>query len=153
MKEQALVRKLQESAAEERKNRIPIAQGLPLTTEKPQILPKPPLKEKTKPSKIKLHTEQRAARRAGFDDMVAYKMYSQEFLKRYQERLIKMIEEEDIKALRKEMIPKAQLMPLFDEPFFPQRSNRPLTIPREPSFCILDYYRYPQRMYYKYETY
>lgn len=32
-----------------------------------------------------------------------------------------MIEEEEVRMLRKEMIPRAQLMPFFDRPFFPQR--------------------------------
>ncbi|MBA0825795.1 hypothetical protein Goarm_010712, partial [Gossypium armourianum] len=31
-----------------------------------------------------------------------------------------MIEDEEIRCLRKEMVPKAQLMPFFDRPFFPQ---------------------------------
>lgn len=34
---------------------------------------------------------------------------------------MQMMEEEEIKMLRKEMVPRAQLMPLFDRPFFPQR--------------------------------
>lgn len=96
---------MQESVAEEAKQRIPIAQGLPSTIDKPQViselhrlnsflkfsqsilavilfianndilineqnLPKPPVKEQTKPLNIKLHTEQRAARRAGFNNLV-----------------------------------------------------------------------------------
>lgn len=32
-----------------------------------------------------------------------------------------MIEEEEIRLLRKEMVPRAQLMPYFDKPFSPQR--------------------------------
>ncbi|KAK9115867.1 hypothetical protein Sjap_014814 [Stephania japonica] len=52
-----------------------------------------------------------------------------------------IIEEEEIKMLRKEMIPKAQLMPFFDRPFFPQRSTRPLTVPKEPSFMSSKYWR------------
>lgn len=35
--------------------------------------------------------------------------------------LLQMIEEEEVRMLRKEMIPRAQLMPFFDKPFFPQR--------------------------------
>ncbi|KAK9118143.1 hypothetical protein Scep_016236 [Stephania cephalantha] len=57
------------------------------------------------------------------------------------EKLQKIIEEEEIKMLRKEMIPKAQLMPFFDRPFFPQRSTRPLTVPKEPSFMSSKYWR------------
>lgn len=34
---------------------------------------------------------------------------------------VQIIEEEEIRSLRKEMIPRAQLMPFFDRPFFPQR--------------------------------
>jgi hypothetical protein len=31
------------------------------------------------------------------------------------------MEEREIKLMRKEMVPKAQLMPVFDKPFHPQR--------------------------------
>ncbi|KAF3788961.1 hypothetical protein EJ110_NYTH19889 [Nymphaea thermarum] len=48
-----------------------------------------------------------------------------------------MMEKEQIKLLRKEMIPRAKLMPFFDKPFFPQRSTKRLTVPKEPSFHIL----------------
>lgn len=34
---------------------------------------------------------------------------------------LQMIEEEEVKMLRKEMVPKAQLMPRFNKPFHPQR--------------------------------
>ncbi|XP_039122869.1 protein TPX2 [Dioscorea cayenensis subsp. rotundata] len=91
-----------------------------------------------KPLNIKLHSEQRAARRAGFNDLVASKIKSLELLRRFEEKIQKVIEEEDIKSLRKEMVPKAQLMPLFDRPFTPQRSNRPLTVPKEPSFLRMN---------------
>ncbi|XP_052195435.1 microtubule-destabilizing protein 60 isoform X4 [Diospyros lotus] len=95
-------------------------------------------KENTKkPQEIKLHTEQRAARRALFNYTVATKLYLMEQHKRQVEKLQKMIEEEEVRMLRKEMIPRAQLMPFFDRPFFPQRSSRPLTVPREPSFHIV----------------
>lgn len=39
----------------------------------------------------------------------------------YMNFLEQIIEEEEIRMLRKEMIPRAQLMPFFDRPFFPQR--------------------------------
>lgn len=32
-----------------------------------------------------------------------------------------MIEDEEVRMLRKEMVPRAQLMPFFDRPFYPQR--------------------------------
>jgi hypothetical protein len=32
-----------------------------------------------------------------------------------------VMEEREIKMMRKEMVPKAQLMPAFDKPFHPQR--------------------------------
>ncbi|XP_059641764.1 microtubule-destabilizing protein 60 [Cornus florida] len=107
----------------------------PLATKKPSLVsPKSPAKENTKPQEIKLHTQQRAVKRAMFNYSVATKLYLLEQQKKQVEKLQKMIEEEEIRMLRKEMIPRAQLMPLFDRPFFPQRSNRPLTVPREPSF-------------------
>ncbi|XP_057969909.1 microtubule-destabilizing protein 60 [Malania oleifera] len=106
------------------------------TTEKLKAS-KLPAKENTKPQEIKLHTEQRAVKRAIFNYSVATKLYLIEQRKKQHEKLMKMIEEEEIRMLRKEMIPRAQLMPFFDRPFFPQRSNRPLTVPREPSFRVL----------------
>ncbi|XP_022869424.1 protein TPX2-like isoform X2 [Olea europaea var. sylvestris] len=98
------------------------------------VLQKPPIKENSKQLDIKLHTEERAARRALFNSTVAIKLCIIEQQKRQVEKLLKVIEEEEVKMLRKEMIPRAQLMPFFDRPFFPQRSTRPLTVPREPSF-------------------
>ncbi|KAL3525056.1 hypothetical protein ACH5RR_013428 [Cinchona calisaya] len=89
-------------------------------------------KENTKPQDFKLHTKERAVKRALFNYSIATKIYIEERQKRQLEKLHKMIEEEEVKLLRKEMIPRAQLMPYFDRPFFPQRSTRPLTIPREP---------------------
>ncbi|XP_031395934.1 protein TPX2 isoform X2 [Punica granatum] len=99
---------------------------------------KPQTRESTKPLDIKLHTQQRAIRRAMFNYTVATKLYMMEQQRKQQEKLQKMVEEEEIRLLRKEMIPRAQLMPLFDRPFYPQRSSRPLTVPREPSFNILN---------------
>ncbi|XP_022759973.1 protein TPX2 [Durio zibethinus] len=93
-----------------------------------------PAKENTKPLEIKLHTEQRAVKRAMFNYSVATKLYLMELQRKQVEKVQKMIDDEEIRLLRKEMVPKAQLMPYFDKPFFPQRSNRPLTIPKEPSF-------------------
>ncbi|KAB1199556.1 Protein TPX2 [Morella rubra] len=106
--------------------------------------PKSPSKDNTKlPQQIKLHTQERAIKRAMFNYEVATKLYLLEQQKKQAEKLQKMlimkqmIEDEEIRLLRKEMIPRAQLMPFFDRPFFPQRSNRPLTVPREPSFHIM----------------
>ncbi|KAL9230625.1 hypothetical protein vseg_005953 [Gypsophila vaccaria] len=96
-------------------------------------------KEHTKPKEIKLHTQQRAAKRASFNHFVATKLYFMEKQKQQEEKLQKMLEEEEIKHMRKEMVPKAQLMPYFDRPFFPQRSDMPLTIPREPSLHMLSH--------------
>ncbi|GMJ01347.1 hypothetical protein like AT5G37478 [Hibiscus trionum] len=97
-------------------------------------VPKPAAKENTRPQEFKLHTGHRALKRAMFNYSVATKFYLLEIQKRQVQKVQKMIEDEEIRSLRKEMVPKAQLMPFFDRPFFPQRSNRPLTIPREPSF-------------------
>ncbi|XP_009775041.1 microtubule-destabilizing protein 60-like [Nicotiana tabacum] len=97
---------------------------------------KPLAKDNTRPVEIKLHTQQRARRRALFNYSVATKFYFIEQQKKTVEKVQKMIEEEEVRMLRKEMIPRAQLMPFFDKPFSPQRSTRPLTIPREPSFML-----------------
>ncbi|KAL1833529.1 hypothetical protein DCAR_0103622 [Daucus carota subsp. sativus] len=90
-------------------------------------------KENTKPVDFRLHTQQRAVSRAIYNYTVATKVYLLERQKKQIEKVQKMIEEEEVKMLRKEMVPKAQLMPRFNKPFYPQRSTRPLTIPKEPS--------------------
>ncbi|XP_019058945.1 PREDICTED: uncharacterized protein LOC104821005 isoform X2 [Tarenaya hassleriana] len=115
-KEEEFVKKLQEMVVEEEKMRIPIAQGVPLTTDEPECLVKPPVKEITKPVDLKLHSDMRAVERAEFDHQLE--------------------EEEEIRRLRKELIPKAQPMPYFDRPFIPRRSMKHPTIAREPRFHI-----------------
>ncbi|KAL4330748.1 hypothetical protein AHAS_Ahas13G0431100 [Arachis hypogaea] len=79
-----------------------------------------PPKENTKPQEFKLHTQERAVKRAMFNYAVTTKFYLMEIQKRQAEKLQKMIEEEEIRMLRKEMVPRAQLMPYFDKPFSPQ---------------------------------
>ncbi|KAL6223608.1 hypothetical protein ACLB2K_006991 [Fragaria x ananassa] len=98
---------------------------------------KSPTRENTKPQGVKLHTQERATKRAMFNYMVAAKLSILEQRRKQEEMLHKMIEEEEIRLLRKEMIPRAQLMPFFDRPFVPQRSSKPLTIPKEPSFRVM----------------
>lgn len=44
-----------------------------------------------------------------------------DYRNKYACKMKQMIEEEEIRLLRKELIPKAQLMPFFDRPFYPQR--------------------------------
>ncbi|XP_023767465.1 microtubule-destabilizing protein 60 isoform X3 [Lactuca sativa] len=82
-------------------------------------------KENTKSMEVKLQTKERAVKRAFFNYSIATKLYLMEQQKRQIEKIQKMIEEEEVRMLRKEMIPRAQLMPLFDRPFFPRRSTTP----------------------------
>ncbi|KAM0821467.1 hypothetical protein ACQ4PT_036056 [Festuca glaucescens] len=88
-------------------------------------------------SYCRLHTEERAIRRAGYNYQVASKINTMEIIRRFEDKLSQVMEEREIKMMRKEMVPKAQLMPAFDKPFHPQRSRRPLTVPKEPSFLRL----------------
>jgi hypothetical protein len=134
MKEQQLMKKIQQEMVEKEKHRIPIAQGLPWTTDEPQVLPKPLVKEYTKPLNVKLHTESRSAERAKFDHLMEEKFYYLMQQRLEEERRWKLAEEEEIKRLRKEMIPYAQLMPFFDRPFVPKKSSKSPTIPKEPKF-------------------
>ncbi|ONI14924.1 hypothetical protein PRUPE_3G016300 [Prunus persica] len=113
---------------------MPKYEGKERLHDKSKSSQKSPTKENTKPQEIRLHTQQRATRRATFNYMVAAKLSILEQRRKQEEMLQKMIEEEEIRLLRKEMVPRAQLMPHFDRPFVPQRSRRPLTVPREPSF-------------------
>ncbi|XP_007032694.2 PREDICTED: uncharacterized protein LOC18601623 [Theobroma cacao] len=135
-KEDEFMKKIQEMMVEEEKQRIPIAQGLPWTTDEPEVLIKPPVKENTRPVDLRLHSDVRAEERAEFDHQVAEKMSLIEQYKMERERQQKMAEGEEIKRLRKELIPKAQPMPYFDRPFIPRRSSKHPTIPREPKFHI-----------------
>lgn len=134
MKEKQFMTKIKYKMDEEEKHRIPIAQGLPWTTNEPHILPKPPVKEHTRPLNVKLRTESRAVERAKFDHLIDEKYYSLEQQMLEEEHLQKLAELEEIKRLRREMIPYAQLMPSFDHPFVPKKSLKPPTIPKEPKF-------------------
>ncbi|KAH1196777.1 hypothetical protein GmHk_18G050725 [Glycine max] len=123
--------------------------------------PRSPPRENTKPQEFKLHTQERAVKRAMFnyavrnceqpvlilaisflrltmvvlhvctgDDKILYHGAAKETRgKAAKVNLEQLIEEEEVRLLRKEMVPRAQLMPYFDKPFFPQRSSR--SIPRE----------------------
>ncbi|KAL3723302.1 hypothetical protein ACJRO7_035483 [Eucalyptus globulus] len=136
MKEEEFMKKMRELMVEEEKLRIPIAQGLPWTTDEPEYLSKPPVKEITRPLDLKLHSDMRAAERAGFDQQIAEKLSLIEQYKMERERQQKLAEEEEIRRLRRELVPKAQPMPYFDRPFIPKRSSKNPTIPREPKFHI-----------------
>ncbi|XP_073018883.1 microtubule-destabilizing protein 60-like [Primulina eburnea] len=135
-KEEEFTKKLQQMMEEEKKLRIPIAQGLPWTTDEPECLVKPPAKENTRPVNLVLHSDIRAEERAEFDHQVAKKMSVIEEYRMERERQQKLAEEEEIRRLRKEIVPKAQPMPYFDRPFIPRRSTKQPTIPREPKFHV-----------------
>ncbi|KAF3662553.1 protein WVD2-like 4 isoform X1 [Capsicum chacoense] len=135
-KEEEFIKKVQQMVEEEEKQRIPIAQGLPWTTDEPECLSKPLVKEITIPVDLVLHSDVRAVERSEFDHQVAEKLSYIEQYKMERERLQKMAEEEEIRRLRKELVPKAQPMPYFDRPFVPRRSSKNPTMPREPKFHL-----------------
>ncbi|CAA6657411.1 unnamed protein product [Spirodela intermedia] len=136
LKEEYFFNKVKEMLTEEDKKRIPIAQGLPWTTDEPECLVKPPVKEITEPVDLILHSDVRAAERAAFDTFVAERLTVAERTKLERERQRKLEEEEEIKKLRKELVPRAQPMPYFDRPFIPKKSTRPQTVPKEPRFRV-----------------
>ncbi|KAK4772845.1 hypothetical protein SAY87_027864 [Trapa incisa] len=70
LKEEEFMKKMQEIMEEQERLRIPIAQGLPWTTDEPECLIKPPVKENTRPLDIKLHSDLRANERTEFDQQV-----------------------------------------------------------------------------------
>ncbi|KAG0594815.1 hypothetical protein M758_UG112300 [Ceratodon purpureus] len=136
IKEYVFSKRLQHMWEEEERLRIPLAQGLPWTTEEPAVLPKPPVKEQTKPEGFKLITDVRAVERAEFDEYIADRRKQEGLQKLEEERHRQIAEEEEIRRLRREMVPRAQLMPYFDRPFMPRRSSKKLTVPREPKFHL-----------------
>ncbi|KAG6396105.1 hypothetical protein SASPL_142244 [Salvia splendens] len=135
-KEEVFMKKLQQMIEEEEKMKVPIAQGLPWTTDEPEYLVKPPVKEVTRPVDLVLHSDVRAVDRSEFDHQIAMKMNMVEQYRLERERQQKEAEEEEIRRLRKELIPKAQPMPYFDRPFVPRRSEKNPTIPKEPKFNL-----------------
>ncbi|PUZ42216.1 hypothetical protein GQ55_9G566500 [Panicum hallii var. hallii] len=136
-KEQQFVQKMQEMLLEEEKKRIHIAQGLPWTTDEPECLVKPAIKERTEPIDLVLHSDVRAIERAEFDQHVLERNKFAEQQRLEWERQQELEEQERIRQLRRtELIPKAQPMPYFDRPFIPKRSTKPATIPMEPKFHL-----------------
>ncbi|KAK1432909.1 hypothetical protein QVD17_09812 [Tagetes erecta] len=133
-KQEEFMKKVQEMMIEQEKQRIPIAQGLPWTTDEPECLVKPPVKESTKPVDLVLHSDVRAVERAEFDHQMQEKLSFMEQYRLEKEKLRKLEEEEELRRLRKELVPKAQPMPYFDRPFIPRRSEKQPTIPKEPKF-------------------
>jgi hypothetical protein len=57
-----------------------------------------------------------------------------ELRRREEERMQQFEAQEEIRRMRRVMVPRAQLMPYFDQPFIPQRSSKRLTMPKEPNF-------------------
>ncbi|URE11851.1 Targeting protein for Xklp2 (TPX2) [Musa troglodytarum] len=135
-KEEQFIKKVKEMLLEEERKRTPIAKGLPWTTDEPEVLIKPPIKEPTEPIELILHSDVRAVERADFDLHVAERMSFVEQIKLERERQKKLEEEEEIRRLRKELVPKAQPMPYFDRPFIPRKSAKPQTLPKEPRLLL-----------------
>uniref|UniRef100_A0A0D9VR54 TPX2 C-terminal domain-containing protein n=1 Tax=Leersia perrieri TaxID=77586 RepID=A0A0D9VR54_9ORYZ len=119
-KEQQFIQKVQTMLMEEEQQRIHIAPGLPYTTDEPECLIKPPVKETTEPVDLVLHSDVRAVERAEFDQYVSERHKFAENLRLERERQQKLEEEEMIRQLRKDLVPKAQPMPYFDRPFIPK---------------------------------
>ncbi|OEL33745.1 hypothetical protein BAE44_0005232 [Dichanthelium oligosanthes] len=136
-KEQQFVQKVHEMLLEEEKKRIHTAQGLPWTTDEPECLIKPAVKERTEPIDLVLHSDVRALERAEFDQHVLERNNFAEQQRLEWERQQELEEQERIRQLRRtELIPKAQPMPYFDRPFIPKRSTKPATVPMEPKFHL-----------------
>ncbi|XP_078165119.1 TPX2 (targeting protein for Xklp2) protein family isoform X1 [Carex rostrata] len=136
IKEKQFMKKVEEMLLEQEKMRIPVAQGLPWTTDEPECLVKPPVKERTEPIDLVLHSDIRAVERAEYDNFITERLKHIEEIQLEREQQRKLEEEEEIRRLRKEQVPKAQPMPFFDRPFIPKRSTKPITVPKEPRFHL-----------------
>ncbi|PWZ33849.1 Protein TPX2 [Zea mays] len=133
-KEGNFFERLRKMQVEEERLRNPLAQGLPYTTEEPEIPAKPPTREPTEPIDRVLHSEARVVRRVKFDSQVAERSSFMEEVKLERERQQKADEEVEIKQMRKQQVPRAHPMPDFSKPFVPKRSVKLPTVPREPRF-------------------
>ncbi|KAI8468424.1 MAG: hypothetical protein J3K34DRAFT_11810 [Monoraphidium minutum] len=89
----------------------------------------------TVPDDVALATEGRAGERGEFDCAVAEKMRAQEEERRRQEELKRQRDEEDAREYRRSLRFKARPMPKFDQPFFSQPSDKPLTNAHSPNFA------------------
>ncbi|CAK9276061.1 unnamed protein product [Sphagnum jensenii] len=134
LKEYEFAKRLEHLWYEEQRLRVPVAQGLPWTTDEPNVPFKPAPKEHTRPVEFTLLSEIRAHERAEFDNYVAERNFQMELRRREEERMQQLEAQEEIRRMRRVMVPRAQLMPYFDQPFIPQRSSKRLTMPKEPNF-------------------
>ncbi|CAK9236679.1 unnamed protein product [Sphagnum troendelagicum] len=134
LKEYEFAKRVEQLFREEQRLRVPVAQGLPWTTDEPDVPYKPPPKEQTRPVEFRLLSEIRAHERAEFDNYVAERRFQMQLERQEEERMRQLAEQEEIRRMRREMVPRAQLMPYFDRPFIPQRSSKRLTVPKEPCF-------------------
>ncbi|KAK9061770.1 hypothetical protein SSX86_018953 [Deinandra increscens subsp. villosa] len=138
-KQEEFLKKVQEMMTEQEKQRIRVAQGLPWTTDEPETLARPPVKEITRPVDLVLRSDMRAVERAEFDHQVQEKLSFIEQFKLEKEKQQKLEEEEELRRLRKDLVPKAQPMPYFDRPFVPKRSEKQPTITKEPKLHNLQH--------------
>ncbi|KAG7302737.1 hypothetical protein JYU34_012692 [Plutella xylostella] len=105
----------------------------------PVVLYKEPFKPVLKPIQIvkptpfALTTEKRAAEREKFDKNLKEKEEEQEKLRQQKEREAKEIEEKQMAAIRAKLVHHPKPLHVA-EPFLPQKSEMPLTVPETPKF-------------------
>ncbi|GAQ90209.1 hypothetical protein KFL_006130060 [Klebsormidium nitens] len=86
-----------------------------------------------------LRTDQRAAERREFDQLMADKIAAAARERDQAEQRKREREEAEVAALRRSLVVRAQPMPFFDKPFKPRKSTKGLTVPHSPKFSIMSY--------------
>lgn len=97
IKKEEFINKVEKMMEEDKKHRISLAKGLPWTTDEPERLMKPPVKQRTAPIDLVLHSAIRAKERAKFDHQVSEKKRDYEQLSlKMKEKPQKLVGEERI---------------------------------------------------------
>ncbi|CAG5050249.1 unnamed protein product [Parnassius apollo] len=121
------------ASSENKENHFKFEARPPLVLYKAPFKPVHPPSQIVKPAPFDLTTEKRAAEREKFDRLLKEKEEENERLRQQKEREQKEVEERAQAAIRAKLIHHAKPIPVV-EPFIPQKSSEPLTVPETPKF-------------------
>ncbi|CAK1596283.1 unnamed protein product [Parnassius mnemosyne] len=121
------------ASSENKENHVKFEARPPLVLYKAPFKPTLPPSQIVKPAPFDLNTEKRAAEREKFERLLKEKEEENEILRQQKEREQKEAEERAQAELRAKLIHHAKPIPTI-EPFIPEKSSEPLTVPETPKF-------------------